>query len=58
LAWYAMNSWLQGFEYRTSVGWTVFAMTALGSLFIAIITMSYQSLKAAVSNPVKSLRAE
>ncbi len=58
LAWYAMNSWLQGFEYRTSIGWTIFAMTALGSLLIALITMSYQSLKAAVSNPVKSLRAE
>ncbi|OEK01688.1 hypothetical protein BFP97_09240 [Roseivirga sp. 4D4] len=58
LAWYAMNNWLQGFEYRTNIGWTIFAMTALGSLFIALITMSYQSLKAAVSNPVKSLRTE
>lgn len=58
LAWYAMDSWLQGFEYRTSIGWTVFAMTALGSLLIALITMSYQSLKAAISNPVKSLRTE
>lgn len=57
-AWYAMDSWLQSFEYRTSIGWTVFAMTALGSLLIALITMSYQSLKAAVSNPVKSLRTE
>jgi len=58
LAWYAMNNWLQGFEYRTNIGWTIFAMTALGSLLIALITMSYQSLKAAVSNPVKSLRTE
>lgn len=58
LAWYAMDAWLQGFEYRTSVGWTVFALTALGSLLIALITMSYQSLKAAVSNPVKSLRTQ
>lgn len=58
LAWYAMNNWLQGFEYRTNIGWTIFAITALGSLFIALITMSYQSLKAAVSNPVKSLRTE
>lgn len=57
-AWYAMDIWLQGFEYRTSIGWTVFAMTALGSLLIALITMSYQSLKAAISNPVKSLRTE
>lgn len=58
LAWYAMDSWLNDFEYRTSIGWTVFAMTALGSLLIALITMSYQSLKAAISNPVKSLRTE
>lgn len=58
LAWYAMNSWLQGFEYRTSIGWTIFALTAGGSLLIALLTMSYQSLKAAMGNPVKSLRSE
>lgn len=58
LAWYFSNNWLQGFEYRATVGWTIFALTALGSLFIAVATMSYQSLKAATSNPVKSLRTE
>ncbi len=58
LAWYAMDNWLQGFEYRTSMHWTIFALTAFGALFIALATMSYQSLKAAVSNPVKSLRTE
>lgn len=58
LAWYGMNNWLQGFEYRTSIGWTIFALTAIGALFIALATMSYQSLKAATSNPVKSLRTE
>ncbi|OEK05266.1 ABC transporter permease [Roseivirga misakiensis] len=58
LAWYFSNNWLQGFEYRATIGWTIFALTALGSLFIAVATMSYQSLKAAVSNPVKSLRTE
>lgn len=58
LAWYAMNNWLQGFQYRTPVGWTLFAVTALGAIFIAVATMSYQSLKAATSNPVKSLRTE
>ncbi|MFY0592666.1 ABC transporter permease [Roseivirga sp.] len=58
LAWYFSYNWLQGFVYRASIGWTIFAVTALGSLFIAVATMSYQSLKAAVSNPVKSLRTE
>lgn len=58
LAWYAMNTWLQGFEYRTSIGWTIFALTAGGSLMIALFTMSYQSVKAATGNPVKSLRSE
>lgn len=58
LAWYFMNNWLAGFEYRTSIGWTIFALTAGGSMLIALITMSYQSLKAATSNPVKSLRTE
>jgi len=58
LAWYFMNGWLEGFEYRTSIGWTVFAFTAGGALLIALLTMSYQSLKAATSNPVKSLRSD
>ncbi len=58
LAWYFMNTWLQGFEYRTTIGWTIFALTAAGSLMIALFTMSYQSLKAATGNPVKSLRSE
>lgn len=58
LAWYAMNAWLQGFEYRTSIGWTIFALTAGGSLTIALLTMSYQSIRAATGNPVKSLRSE
>lgn len=58
IAWYFMNSWLEGFEYRTNIGWTVFALTAGGALLIALATMSYQSLKAATSNPVKSLRSE
>ena len=58
IAWYFMDEWLQGFEYRTSIGWTVFALTAGGALLIALLTMSYQSLKAATSNPVKSLRSE
>lgn len=58
LAWYAMDSWLQGFQYRTNIGVSVFVLTLSGSLLIALLTMCYQSLKAATSNPVKSLRTE
>lgn len=58
LAYLFMDDWLQDFEYRTSIGLWVFLVTAIGALFIAVATMSYQSLKAAVSNPVKSLRSE
>jgi len=58
LAWYSMNSWLAGFEYRTAIGWYVFAVTAIGALLIALLTMSYQSIKAATGNPVKALRTE
>lgn len=58
LAWYAMDNWLQGFEYRTNIGASIFIITLSGSLLIALMTMCYQSLKAATSNPVKSLRTE
>lgn len=58
LAWYFMNSWLASFEYRTEISWYVFAVTAIGSLLIALLTMSYQSIKAATGNPVKALRSE
>ena len=58
LAYFFMDDWLQDFQYRTNIGWWVFAVTAFGALFIAVATMSYQSLKAATRNPVKSLRSE
>jgi len=58
LAWYFMNDWLSGFQYRTSISWVVFALTAVGSILIAILTMSYQSFRAAKANPVRSLRSE
>jgi len=58
LAWYAMENWLDGFVYRTSIGATIFILTLSGSMAIALMTMCYQSLKAATSNPVKSLRTE
>jgi putative ABC transport system permease protein len=58
LSWWMMNNWLQAFAYRISLGATAFVMAGLISLGIAWITVSYQSIKAALVNPVKSLRSE
>jgi putative ABC transport system permease protein len=58
IAWWAMNKWLEDFEYRTTVEWWVFALAGLLALGIAILTVSYQSIKAALTDPVQSLRSE
>jgi hypothetical protein len=58
LGWYAMVKWLQGFAYRIDLSWWIFALAGLISLFIAIATLSYEAVKTAMANPVKSLRAE
>jgi putative ABC transport system permease protein len=58
LAWWIMNRWLQDFAYRTDIGWAVFALSASIACIIAFITVSTQAVRAAVSNPVKSLRTE
>ena len=58
LAYYIMGQWLQKFSYRTSVSWDVFAVACFGALIITLITVSFQAIKAATSNPVKSLRTE
>jgi ABC-type antimicrobial peptide transport system permease subunit len=58
LAWFAMNKWLENYSYRTSIAWWVFAGTGLLSLFIAAASVIYQSVRAALANPVNSLRAE
>jgi putative ABC transport system permease protein len=58
IAWYAMNRWLQDFAYRINVSWQIFAVTILLVAFIAFVTISVQAIKAALSNPVKSLRTE
>ena len=58
VAWYAMDKWLQDFAYRTNIGWQVFLLTAVVAIFIAILTVSFQAIRAAVANPVKSLRSE
>jgi len=58
VAWYIMNKWLQNFAYRMSLSWWMFTAAGLLVLLIAIITVSFQSVKAAIANPVKSLRTE
>jgi putative ABC transport system permease protein len=58
IGYYAMSNWLQGFEYRINISWVIFALAAIGSVGVALITISYQSIKAALMNPVKSLRSE
>ncbi len=58
IAWWSMNSWLQDFAYRINIVWWMFAVTGVLALVIALITISFQTIKAAVANPVKSLRTE
>ncbi|MBX2950924.1 MAG: ABC transporter permease [Leadbetterella sp.] len=58
LAWYLMNGWLKDFEYRIRIEWWIFALAGLVSMVIAILTVSFQAIKAALANPVKSLRTE
>lgn len=57
IAWFSMNKWLQGYNYRIHIEWWVFALAGGLSIFIAIGTISFQALKAALANPVKSLRS-
>ena len=58
LSWYFMHQWLQHYTYRTGLSWWVFALTAAGAFLITLATVSYHSIKAALTNPVKSLRSE
>ncbi|HYJ65288.1 MAG TPA: ABC transporter permease [Parafilimonas sp.] len=58
VAWWAMNKWLQSFAYRININWWVFAIAGAAALLIALITISFQSIKAAIANPVRSLRTE
>jgi len=58
IAWYAMNTWLQDFAFRIDIQWWVFVVAGGTAALIAFLTVSYQSVKAALSNPVKSLRSE
>jgi putative ABC transport system permease protein len=58
LAWWMMNKWLQSFAYRIDISWWVFALAGVLTVVIALITVSFQAIKAAIANPVKSLRTE
>ena len=58
VAWWAMNQWLQDFAYRISIDWWVFFVAGLTAVVIAVITVSFQAIKAAITNPVRSLRTE
>jgi putative ABC transport system permease protein len=58
LAWWAMHSWLQGFAYRVGISWWLPALAGGGAALIAFITVSFQSIRAALANPIKSLRSE
>jgi ABC-type antimicrobial peptide transport system permease subunit len=58
IAFYFMNNWLQNYQYRTELSWWIFAAAGSASLLITLLTVSFQSIKAAIANPVKSLRTE
>ncbi|MDQ3291370.1 MAG: FtsX-like permease family protein, partial [Bacteroidota bacterium] len=58
LAWWAVHQWLQNFAYRAPISWKLFALAGTAAVLIALITVSFQAIKAAVANPVKTLRNE
>jgi putative ABC transport system permease protein len=58
LAWYAMRLWLESFAYKTTLNWWIFALAGVSALGIALLTVSWQSWKAATRNPVEALRYE
>jgi putative ABC transport system permease protein len=58
IAWWAMNDWLKDFPYRITISWWIFGMAIIAAILIALLTVSFQSIKAAIANPVKSLRTE
>jgi putative ABC transport system permease protein len=58
LAWYYLHQWLQGYNYKTDISWWVFILACTGALIVTLATVSFQAIKAALANPVKSLRTE
>ncbi len=57
-AYYFMHNWLQNYQYRTEISWWVFVGAGIGAMVITLLTVSFQAIKAAIANPVKSLRTE
>jgi len=58
IAYFLMDSWLENYKYQVTISWWVFALSGLGALLITLSTVSYQSIKTAMENPVKNLRSE
>jgi len=58
VAWWATQKWLQGFAYRIHISWWIFLIAGCVAILIAVITVSFQAIKAAIANPVNSLRSE
>ena len=58
IAWYYMNQWLQGYVYRINISWWLIAVGGVAAIIIALATISFQAIKAAIANPVKNLRSE
>jgi len=58
IAWYFLDEWLQKYEYRIELNWMVFAVASMMAVIVTLVTVSYQSIKAALANPIKSLRSE
>jgi ABC-type antimicrobial peptide transport system permease subunit len=58
IAWYYMNHWLQSYNYRAGIAWWIFALAGLGAIAIALLTVSFHAVRAALANPVKALRSE
>jgi putative ABC transport system permease protein len=58
ISYYFLSDWLANYEYRTNIPWWAFVTTGIGALIITLTTVSYQAIKAAMMNPVKSLRSE
>jgi len=56
--WYCANKWLENFAYRIGIGWWIFLIAGFTTILIALLTVGYQAIKAAMANPVKSLRTE
>jgi putative ABC transport system permease protein len=58
VAWWSMHNWLKNFAFRIDISWWMFAVAAVLALMIAIVTVSFQAIRAATSNPVRALRSE